>query len=136
MNIQPNFTRPLCRALFYQRTKNATKNIRVAPAAVYKKCMIEKTEQFLSRMRWKAFHYLNPVTAADKETLVFKTKNCPPVVEEMKSFEEGMISVIQNITFKRAQSQFQQDLQGDIVSVKNNDRLFVKADKTTNFHKL
>ena len=84
-------------------------------------------------MTWKAFHYLNPVTAADKETFGFKTKNCPPVVEEMKSFEEGMISIIQNITFKRAQSQFQQDLQGDMASVKNNDRLFVKADKTTNF---
>ena len=115
----------------------STKNIRVALAAVYKKCMIEKTEQFLSRMRWKAFHYLNPVTAANKETFGFKTKNCPPVVEEMKSFEEGMISIIQIITFKRAQSQFQQDLQGDIASVKkNNDRLFVKGDKTINFYKL
>ena len=114
----------------------STKNIPVAPAAVYKKRMIEKTEQFLSRMRWKAFHYLNPLTAADKETFGFKTKNCPPVVEEMKGFEEGMIRIIQNITFKRTQSQFQQDLKKDIASVKNENCLFVKADKTTNFYKL
>ena len=87
-------------------------------------------------MRWKAFHYLNPVTAADKETFGFNTKNCPPVVEEMKDFEDCMISIIQNITFKRTQCQFQRDLQDDIAAVNNDDRLFVKADKTTNFYKL
>ena len=57
-------------------------------------------------MRWKAFHYLNPVTAAEKETFGFKTRNCPPVVEEMKSFEEGMIHIIQNISFKDTQANF------------------------------
>ena len=87
-------------------------------------------------MRWKAFHFLNPVTAADKETFGFNTKNCPPVVEEMKDFEDCMNSIIQNITFKRTQCQFQRDLQDDIAAVNNDDRLFVKADKTTNFYKL
>lgn len=76
------------------------------------------------------------MTTADKETFGFKTKNCPPVVEEMKGFEEGMIRIIQNIAFKKTHSQFQQELKGDIASVKNDDRLFVKADKTTNFYKL
>ena len=69
-------------------------------------------------------HFLNPLTAADMETFGFKTKNCPPVVEEMKGFEEGMIRIIQNITFKETQSQFQQDLKNDIVSVKKR-KLFV-----------
>ena len=114
----------------------STKNIPVAPAKVYTKRLIEKTEQFLSRMRWKAFHYLNPVTAAEKETFGFKTRNCPPVVEEMKSFEEGMIHIIQNISFKGTKSQFQEGLEEDIASVKNDSRLFVKTDKSTNFYKL
>ena len=105
-------------------------------AEVYKKRLIEKTEHLLRRMRWKAFHYLNPVTTADKETFGFNTKNCPPVVEEMKDFEDCMISIIQNISFKRTQCQFQRDLQDDIAAVNNKDRLFVKADKTTNFYKL
>ena len=86
----------------------STKNIPVAPAKVYTKRLIEKTEQFLSRMIWKAFHYWNPVTAAEKETFGFKTRNCPPVVEEMKSFEEGMIYIIQKVSFKGTQSQFQE----------------------------
>ena len=40
-------------------------------SAVYKKRLLERTEHFLRRMRWKAFHYLNPVTTADKETFGF-----------------------------------------------------------------
>ena len=54
----------------------------------------------------------------------------------MKSFEEGMIHIIQNISFKGTQSQFQEGLEEDIASVKNDSRLFVKADKSTNFYKL
>jgi len=54
---------------------------------------------------------LSPITAADKETYGFKTRNCPPVIEEMKAFEEGMINIIQNIEFKDTYCQFQQDLQ-------------------------
>ena len=98
--------------------------------------MIVRTEEFLRRMRWKAFHFLNPVTAADKETFGFKTKNCPPTIEEMKPFEEGMMKMIQNIAYKDVKCQFQQVLKNDIASVKNEDRLFVKADKSTNFYKL
>ena len=35
----------------------------------------------------------------------------------MKSFEEGMIHIIQNISFKGIQSQFQEGLEEDIASV-------------------
>ena len=47
----------------------------------------------------------------------------------MKDFEDCMISIKQNITFKRTQCQFQRDLQDDIAAVNNDDRLFVKAYK-------
>ena len=47
-----------------------------------------------------------------------------------------MISIIQHITFKRTQCQFQWDLQDDIAAVNHDDHLFVKADKTTNLYKL
>ena len=63
-------------------------------------------ERFLNRMRLKAFHFLNPVRAAEKETFGFKIKNCPPVAEETKRLGEG-IRIIQNIFFKVTQSQFQ-----------------------------
>ncbi|KAK3739663.1 hypothetical protein QZH41_014203 [Actinostola sp. cb2023] len=114
----------------------STKNIPVASPKDYTKHMIDKTEQLLRRMRWKAFHFLNPELTTVKENFGFKTRNCPPVIEEMKKFEDGMISIIQNINFQDVKCQFQQDLKEDIKSVKNDKHLFVKADKSINFYKL
>ena len=114
----------------------STKNIPVASRKTYIKQLIDKTEQFLCRMRWRAFHFLNPEQTAAKETFGFKTKNCPPAIEEMKAFEQGMITIIHNTKFKDIKCQFQSDLDEDIKSVKNDNRLFVKADKSTNFYKL
>ena len=114
----------------------STKCIPVASKRDYEKCMIEKTEQLLRRMRWKAFYFLNPTENADKETFGFKTKNCPPVIEEMKAFEEGMTKIISNISYKDIRCQFQRELKKDITTVKDENRVFVKADKSTNFYKL
>ena len=44
--------------------------------------------------------------------------------------------MIQGIAYKDVKCQFQQVLKNDIASVKNEDRLFVKAVKSTNFYKL
>ena len=71
-----------------------------------------------------------------KETFGFKTKNCPPIVDKMKSFEEGMTNIIRSISYKHSRCHFQEDLKKDIVTVRNEDRIFVKADKSTNFYKL
>ena len=87
-------------------------------------------------MRWKAFHLLNPGQTADKKTFGFKTKNCPPVIEELRCFEESMVQIIQNVEFKNMKCQFQKELNEDIKLIKNENRLFVKADKSTNFYKL
>lgn len=114
----------------------STKNIPVASENCYTKRLIEKTEEFLRRMRWKAFHFLSPTTPADKKTFGFKSKNCPPSVEEMRAFEEGMINIIKNIEYKDVKCQFQQDLKKDISLIKNEDCLFAKADKSVNFYKL
>ena len=54
----------------------------------------------------------------------------------MRPFEEGMINIIKNIAYKDVRCQFQQDLKKDISSIKNEERLFVKADKSVNFYKL
>ena len=114
----------------------STKNIPVASKGVFTRQLIDKTEQFLRRMRWKAFHLLNPGQTADKKTFGFKTKNCPPVIEELRCFEEGMVQIIQNVEFKNMKCQFQKELNEDIKLIKNENRLFVKADKSTNFYKL
>jgi len=54
----------------------------------------------------------------------------------MRAFEDGVITIIKNIEYKDVKCQFQQDLKKDISSIKNEDRLLVKADKSVNFYKL
>ena len=118
----------------------STKNIPVASKKEYIRQLIDKTEQFLCRMRWKAQHFLNlnlnPNQQPEKETFGFKTRNNPPVIEELKEFEDGMMKIIQKVKFKNIECQFQKDLNEDIKSIKRDNRLFVKADKSTNFYKL
>ena len=54
----------------------------------------------------------------------------------MRPFEEGIINIIKNIAYKDVRCQFQQDLRKDISSIKNEEHLFVKANKSVNFYKL
>lgn len=114
----------------------STKNIPVASRKQYIRQLIDKTEQFLCRMRWKAYHFLNPNQQSEKENFGFKTRHNPPVIEELKEFEDGMTKIIQKVTFKNIECQFQKDLNADIQSIKSDNRLFVKADKSKNFYKL
>ena len=114
----------------------STKNIPVASKKEHIRQLIDKTEQFLCRMRWKAYHFLNPYEQPEKETFGFKTRNSPPVIEELKEFEDGLTKIIQKVKFKNIECQFQKDLNEDIKSIQSDNRLFVKADKSTNFYKL
>ena len=73
----------------------------MATRKVYIKQLIEKTEQFLRRMRWKAYYFLNPNdNSTAKETYGFKSTKNPPFVDEMKPFEDDMLKLIQSIKFK------------------------------------
>ena len=44
-------------------------------------------EKFIKRMAWKALEFLGNLHFSDKVTVVFKSKNCPPVVQEHENFE-------------------------------------------------
>ena len=47
-----------------------------------------------------------------------------------------MTKIIQKVKFKKIECQFQKDLNEDIKSIKSDNRLFVKVDKSTNFYNL
>ena len=92
----------------------STKNIPVAKPEIYMKCLIEKTESFLKRMRWKASHFLHPVTeSSTKETFGFKTTKSPPPVKELMDFEEKMLKLTQSIELKNNSCEFQNQLSRD-----------------------
>ena len=96
------------------------------------------TEKLINRMRWRAYHFLNPSTASDlRETYGFNSKKTSPQVPELNEFETKMINLIQNIEFKAPRpSEFQKKLSEHVESINKDDNLYVPADKTTNFYKM
>lgn len=115
----------------------STKNIPLPSKNDYLQRLIEKTEQFLRRMRWKAFFFLNPsMSTSSKETYGFKSTKNPPPINEIKEFEDDMLKMVQSTKFKEVNSPFLNKLKDDTESIKSESKLFIAADKTTNFYKL
>ena len=113
----------------------SSKNIPTAQPQEYLKCLIEKTESFLRRMRWKAFFFLNPqVVPPAKETFGFNTTKSAKPIAEMNEFENGMLNLIQNVEFKNNNGEFQNKLSHDAKEIKTDGKLLIAADKTTNYY--
>jgi len=61
----------------------STKNIPISSQPSYLRRFVEKTEQFLRNLRWRAFFFLHPDAGSEvRETYGFKSRNTPPVVDE------------------------------------------------------
>ncbi len=115
----------------------SVKNIPIPSRNDYLQRLIEKTEQFLRRMRWKAFFFLNPDTpSSSKNTYGFKSAKNPPPIDELKEFEDGMLHMIQSTKFKTVNNPFLNKLGDDTKRIKDETKLLIAADKTTNFYKL
>ena len=116
----------------------STKNIPIPTNKEYLKRLIDMTEKLINRMRWRAYHFLNPSTAPDhRETYGFNSKKTPPQVPELNEFEAKMTNLIQNIESKASRpSEFQKKLSEHVESVNKDNNLYVPADKTTNFYKM
>ena len=115
----------------------STKNIPLPSRYDYLQQLIEKTEQFLRRMRSKAHFFLNPeTTPCSKETYGFKSTKNPPPIEELKDFEDDMLKMIQSVKFKQVSNPFLSKLKEDTDSIQTEPKLLIAADKTTNFYKL
>ena len=115
----------------------STKNIPIAQPKEYLKCLVEETESFLRRVRWKAYHYLKltqPERA--KETFGFNTTKSSPPIKELEAFEDKMLSLIQNIEFKNHHNEFLGKLSHDLSKIRTEDKLLVAADKITNFYRM
>ena len=78
------------------------KNIPVHSNKEYRLNLINKTRSFVRNMKWKAYFYLNPnKREQSKNTYGFKSANNPPPVASLKEFEDGMVTLVQNVKFKK-----------------------------------
>ena len=103
----------------------------------YKLDFLDSIHKLDIRMRWRAFHFLNPnQTRNRKETYGLNTSTAPPVIKELKSFQEGMAEIAKNLKFRKVRSQFQNKLKDDLKDIRREDRVIVAADKTRNHYKM
>ena len=115
------------------------KNIPLPNKKTYTKLMIEKTQSFLKRLRWKAFFFDNPSENSGdrKQNFRFKSEKCPSQNKEILHFENDMYEMISNLKFKDSRpSDFQCKMSKDIKDMKSSQHLYVPADKTTNLYKI
>ena len=137
-----------CRALLLLKTANmdrvrfdySMKNIPIPKPQAYMTKLIEKTEDLIRRMRWKAHFFTNPqVSQEKKKTFGFKSTRSPPFIEELKEFEDKMLKLVSDIKFKEnpRKSSFQKKMSSDIrEKIRRSDDLLIKADKTSNFYRM
>ena len=114
------------------------KNIPIPSTDKYMKTFIAKTEDFLKRLRWKAFFLDNenqdPI--AKKETYGFRTPNTPPITPDLTRFEDDMYTLMRKIEFTDGKSTFQHQLDAEIKKLRKPGKVVVPADKTTNLYLL
>ena len=107
------------------------KNIPIPPKSKYTKCMVEKVESFVGRLRWKAYHFCKENRENDSDhfknfalkTLITSSKN-----ENMNAFENNMYYMIRNIWVYRVLYR----LNKDIESIRSSRNVLLFADKSTN----
>ena len=117
------------------------KNIPVPSETLYMKRLIEKVTSVITRMRWRAFHYLRGGKDNDnedhaEENYGLSSRKSPPHVEELEAFEEDVEKLVENVAFRKYGDKFQNTLKKDIARMKRSKSVLVAADKTRNLYEV
>ena len=103
----------------------------------YKLQLTEKIEIYIKRVRWKDIISDSGCKQnRNVEKYGLKTLHSPKHVKELSAFEKDLISVVKDIKFRNARSDFQTTLQEDIRLIHNSKKAMTFADKTSNMYRL
>ena len=120
------------------RFNYSLKNIGLPTHDQYRRAIINKTEDVIQRMRWRAFFYLNGDTNTQSQTKTqtfgLKSKNSPPTIPDMKPFEEDLTRMIENVQFRQSNDEFMATLETDKQKIKSSRNVFIFAEKTRNVY--
>ena len=119
---------------------NFNYSLKNIPVPSQKDYLLELTNSvgiFISNIRWRSHFFLNPSDHNKKETYNFKSSKAAPQIAELKEFEEEIYDIVKSVTFKHGYStELQSTLKNDMKKMKNDDKIYAAADKTTNFYKM
>ena len=96
---------------------------------------MDKINQVIKRMRWKAFFYMNR-SEDTQETYGLKSLNGPPKIKEIVLFKKDLWNLVNKLKFRKIKSNFQRHLNEDIREIKRSNKVLVFADKMSNIYKL
>ena len=108
----------------------AEKTIGLHSEHLIKRTLIFRTEQVLSRMRWKLWHIRNPSNNESKERFGFRTTESPPIMDELIRFEEDVLSMMKSVKFKPASNELNKKIKKDLNEIRNKQKILVKGDKS------
>ena len=114
----------------------AEKNIGLHSKDLIKTTLVSRTEDLISRMRWKLFHIRFPANKERKETFGFRTTESAPIMDELVPFENDLIKLIKNVKFKPAGNPLTNKIRSDLNAVKECEDILVKGDKSRRIYKV
>ena len=85
-------------------------------------------------MRWKAhLTESNYMGHANPLLQILKSRKCPPQHEELINFEDGLLELVKNVTFRKVYNNFHDQLNKDIKSImkSSNVKIYNKLAKKT-----
>ena len=88
---------------------------------------MDKIEQMIKRMRWKAFFDINPSSENMQQTYGLKTLNFAPKIKEMVLFERDLWDLVNKNKFRKVSNNFQNQLKEDIKAIKISDKISNKV---------
>ena len=113
------------------------KDVPIPSKFQYEKALVDKTEDFLNRVRWKLYVVKNPDKFTTKyETFGFPSPNKAPADRDLFKFEEKVMNLVSSIKYKPINNEFQKDLRREIREIQESDKITIFADKTRNYYKL
>ena len=117
-------------------------NIPIPNGKNYKLQLIQKVEDFIKKIRWKAIFFMkggnqiDPTTHKTGLTFGINSTKCPPQVKELVPFEEDLIKLVKNIRFRKVDNKFQRTLAKDLKDIRSSKRTLTAAGKTSNVYRL
>ena len=122
------------------------KNCPIPNQESYLKSLIDKTEHFINRLRWKTIFFLKENEDSDSDSTNsseytdqhygFPSPNKPPPVKELNRFESDLWNLVDSVTFSDKRSKFQKELAKDVNSICKSKNMIVPADKTRNLYEV
>ena len=96
----------------------SAKNIPLASKKEYLEMVVQALEKFNRRISWHILLQLNPhLISTGKETYGFNSSRAPPRMKELKEFEKDLVSMVQNIKFRKRINPFLTKLKNEIVKI-------------------